>query len=259
MKKDTSWGKFAQWYQELLQKEGSYQKEVILPNLSRVLAIKKGEVILDLACGEGFFSREFAKQGAKVIGADISKELIGLAKKHFPKTIEFHVGPADNLAFLKSGSVDKIVIVLAIQNIENYNGVLKECFRVLKNGGSLFMVLNHPAFRILRYSSWGFDPDAELKKDVKGAQYRRVDRYLSEAKVKIQMHPGEKPGEHTISFHRPLQFYVKGLRNNGFLARTMEEWISHKKSEPGPRAEAENFARKEIPLFLLIEAVKLFV
>ena len=257
MKKDTSWGKFAQWYQESLQKEGSYQREVILPNLSRVLEIKKGEIVLDLACGEGFFSREFAKQGAGVIAVDISRELINLAKKHSPKTIEFHVSSADNLAFLKSGSVDKVAIVLAIQNIENYNGVLKECFRVLKKGGSLAMVLSHPAFRVLKYSSWGFDSDIEFAKAAKGTQYRRIDRYLSEAKVKIQMHPGEKPGEYTVSFHRPLQFYVKGLRNNGFLARTMEEWISHKKSEPGPRSEAENIARREMPLFLLIEAVKL--
>jgi hypothetical protein len=36
----------------------------------------------------------------------------------------------------------------------------------------------------------------------------------------------------------------------------MEEWESHKKSQPGPRAKAEDQARKEIPLFLYLEAVK---
>jgi hypothetical protein len=30
------------------------------------------------------------------------------------------------------------------------------------------------------------------------------------------------------------------------------EWYSHKESQPGPRAKAENRARKEFPLFLAL-------
>jgi hypothetical protein len=37
----------------------------------------------------------------------------------------------------------------------------------------------------------------------------------------------------------------------------MEEWPSHKTSTSGPRAAAENVARKEIPMFLAIRALKL--
>lgn len=36
----------------------------------------------------------------------------------------------------------------------------------------------------------------------------------------------------------------------------LEEWISDKKSQPGPRSESEDKARKESPLFLFIEAKK---
>jgi hypothetical protein len=36
----------------------------------------------------------------------------------------------------------------------------------------------------------------------------------------------------------------------------MEEWPSHKQSTSGPRAPAENTARKEIPMFLALRAVK---
>ena len=61
----TSWGGVAGWYQNLLSGEGTYQKEVILPNLLRLLNIKKGEVILDLGCGPGFFAAEFLKKGLK--------------------------------------------------------------------------------------------------------------------------------------------------------------------------------------------------
>ena len=35
-----------------------------------------------------------------------------------------------------------------------------------------------------------------------------------------------------------------------------EEGPSHKTSQPGPRAAAENTARKEIPMFMAIRAVK---
>jgi ubiquinone/menaquinone biosynthesis C-methylase UbiE len=245
----TSWGKVANWYNNLLEKEeGTYQKQLILPNLLRLLQIKKGETVLDLACGQGFFAREFSKAGAKVTGVDISKELIELAKKYDDQSIEYHVAPADDLSFLKNKTIDKVTLILALQNIENVHGVLKESNRVLKDHGKLFIILNHPAFRIPKESSWGWDGEKKI-------QYRRIDSYLSESKVKIQMHPGENPKEKTISFHRPLQFYFKMLNKYGFCVSRLEEWNSNKTSEPGPRAQTEDRARKEIPIFLFIKSV----
>ena len=221
--KKTSWGNVAEWYSDLLEKEeGTYQKELILPNLVRLMNIKKGEMVLDLACGQGFFSRELYKLGAKVMGVDISGELISLAEKIGVEEkikIDYKVSSADNLSFIKDNSLDKIVIVLAIQNIENVLGVFRECKRILKPSGKLFLVLNHPTFRIPKQSSWEWD---EKNK----SQYRRVDRYLSESKIEIQMHPSASSGrvpankaEMTISFHRPLQYYFKLLGKNGFAER----------------------------------------
>lgn len=257
MKKDvsknteTSWGNVALWYDKMLEEKGStYQKNVILPNTLRLMDIKKRETVLDLACGTGFFAREFFKKGAKIIGADISPELIEIARKNSPKEIEYLVSPADKLRQIKDGSVDKIAIILAIQNIENISGVFGECARVLKNGGKLFLIMNHPAFRIPKKSDWEFDEKSKI-------QYRRIDEYLSESKTKIEMNPGKEDGENTISFHRPLQVYFKTLKKNGFCVSGLEEWISDKKSQSGPRATAEDKARKEFPLFLFIEAEKL--
>lgn len=247
--KDTSWEGVAGWYDKLLEGEGTYQKELILPNLLRLMDLKNGHTVLDLACGQGFFAREFIKRSGHVIGVDASKSLIALAEKAGPTTIPFHVASADALPFIKDRTVDKAAIVLALQNIENVAGTLRECARVIKKGGTLYVVLNHPAFRVPKESSWGWD-EKEKK------QYRRVDRYLSELKVKIQMHPGDKPSQYTTSFHRPLQFYFKAFNKAGFSVSLMEEWNSHKQSQAGPRAEAEDLARKEIPLFLCLVAVK---
>ncbi|MEK7187986.1 MAG: methyltransferase domain-containing protein [Patescibacteria group bacterium] len=246
--KETSWERSAEWYDEHLKKDDTYQRKVILPQLLRAMDIKKGEMILDLACGSGFFSMEFMKAGAHLVGVDASKTLIALAKKAVPQG-QFYVGSSDKLSLIPNQSIDKVVVVLALQNIENVASTLKECARVLKPSGQTYIVLNHPAFRNPQESDWGWD---ESKK----VQYRRIDRYLSESKVKIQMHPGDAPSEYTISFHRPLQFYFKALRTSGFLTRSVEEWESHKKSQTGPRSMAENRARKEIPVFLFLEAVK---
>jgi ubiquinone/menaquinone biosynthesis C-methylase UbiE len=246
----TSWGKVADWYSDLLEtSSGTFQREVILPNLMRLVAPAKGEAILDLACGQGFFSRELARAGAVVAGVDISPELIARAKTLSPSLkINFKIAPAHETPFADD-KFDKVICVLAIQNIHNANEALIETARVLKQRGSLHLVLNHPAFRVPQASAWGFD-------DRDGVQFRRIDRYLSETKAEIKMHPGFDTGEITWSYHRPLQTYFKWLRAAGFHVRNMEEWASHRKSDSGPRAKAENVARKEIPLFMYLEAVK---
>jgi ubiquinone/menaquinone biosynthesis C-methylase UbiE len=255
-KKDTSWGKVAGWYDEMLEnKDGTYQKEVILPNLMRLVNPQKGEKIIDIACGQGFFSRALQEVGAEVTGADIAKELIGLAKIHSSQSIKFEVAPADALAFAKDATFDKALIVLALQNIENLQGALREAYRVLKPGGTFYIVLNHPAFRIPKSSSWNWDHETHR-------QYRRIDSYMSDARERIEMNPGaQKAGEKrfTISFHRPLQLYFKMLNKAGFLMGRVEEWVSHKKSNAGPRQAEEDRIRKEIPMFLFIEAKKLSI
>ncbi len=247
----TGWGNVADWYHDVVEEKGSYQKDLILPNLLRLMDVKKGEAILDLACGEGFFSRRLARLGARVIGVDISRELIEIAQQDTEGAdVQYEVAPADKIPFIENETVDKAVIVLALQNIENAHGALAECSRVLKEGGKLYIVLNHPAFRIPKQSSWGYDEKTNT-------QYRRVDRYLSELREKIQMHPGERPDEMTVSFHRPFQYYFKAFKKAGLAVVNMEEWSSGKKSQPGPRAEAENRSRAEFPLFMVFELIKL--
>ncbi|MBX4210401.1 methyltransferase domain-containing protein [Candidatus Parcubacteria bacterium] len=250
MPKDTSWGAVSEWYDSYLEsEEDSYQKKVILPNLLRLMDIKKGQAILDLACGSGFFTREFQKAGARVIGSDISKELLKIAARDSDKSITYVQAPAEKLPFQRE-QFDSISLVLALQNIRGVKESIEECNRVLKSKGRFFTVLNHPAFRMPKGSSWGFNT-----KD--GKMYRRIDYYMKEAEVPISMHPGEGKKETTVSFHRPLQYYTKFFSKSGFVITRLEEWISHKKSEPGPRQKEEDRIRKEIPLFLALELTKL--
>jgi ubiquinone/menaquinone biosynthesis C-methylase UbiE len=208
-------------------------------------------VVYDLACGQGYFANLFLRNGPEVIASDLSRKLISIATETLPKSIKFYVSRADQAPFLKDKSVDTVVIVLAIQNIENVSGVFAECNRILKDRGRMVLVLNHPAFRVPQGSDWYF---------ADGTQYRIVGKYLSESKISIDMTPGEKDIKKkikTISFHRSLQYYMKLLSKNGFAITRLEEWISHKKSQNGPRQKAEDTARKEIPLFMCLEVRKI--
>lgn len=257
-KNDTSWGNIAGKYDESFSADAdSYQKQVILPNITRMLAPGVGDKILDLACGSGFFSGAFAEGGAKVLGVDISPELIEVAKKRVVEATKaglnlnarFEVSSAEKYSPLPE-SFNKAAIILAIQNIEDVKKTLENCFKALAPQGKLFIVMNHPAFRIPKASSWGFD-------EKEGKQYRRIDAYLSESREKIDMTPGSTIAKKfTVSFHRSLQYYFKLFHNAGFSVKRLEEWASHRKSEAGPRGKEEDRARKEIPLFLAIELSK---
>ena len=256
---DTSWGGVADWYNKHLEKsDETYHAKVVFPNLLRMLGDVSGKRILDMACGQGIFAEQLRSSGAFVTGVDIGKELIKIAESHNESVKEkgthkvvYHVASADDLYMLKDASFDIVVCILALQNIENLQKTIEEASRVLTHNGKLFLVLNHPSFRNPKQTYWGYNVADDT-------QYRRVDEYMSESRVKIDMTPGSlKDKKFTVSFHRPLQVYVKALAKHGLLIRHLEEWNSHKESEKGPKQRAENKARKEIPMFMCIETIKL--
>ena len=148
--------------------------------------------------------------------------------------------------------MDLVFCILAIQNIEKVKETFLEVNRCLKKGGRFILVINHPSFRNPRKTDWGYDENKKI-------QYRRIEEYMSESKVEIDMNPGEKnpkKKKYTITFHRPLQFFFKNFKNTGFAVTSLEEWISHKESEKGPKSDQENKSRHEIPMFMSLGAFK---
>ncbi|MCC7144957.1 MAG: class I SAM-dependent methyltransferase [Phycisphaeraceae bacterium] len=251
--KPTDWNRVADWYDQLVGPEGSeYQQHVVFPGLLKMLQLAPGRRVLDIACGQGALSRLMHQRGAVVVGVDASPRLLELARQQSDPAIEFHQADARDLVSckaLKASSFDAAVCVLAIQNIDPINSVFENAAWALRAGGNLALVMMHPAFRGPKAAAWGWDAQQSV-------QYRRVDRYLLPHKQPIVSHPGRKDGSYTWTFHRPLEKYVKALVKAGFLVDGLEEWPSHKTSHSGPRAKAENTARKEIPMFLALRAVK---
>lgn len=239
----TSWEKSADWYDRILGERGSelYQA-VVIPKALDLLKPQRGEVILDLGCGQGVFSRAMADKGAKVTGIDAAPTLIAKARTYQSRTqIRYFDRDAADLEGL--GEFDAASAILCLQNMEHLDKVIASTATVLKPGGRMLWVLNHPAFRIPRQSSWGNEEERKI-------QYRRVDAYSSTLGIPITMHPGKADSESTVSFHRSLETLTTCGFQAGLSMAGLGEWYSHKESQPGPRARAENRARKEFPLFL---------
>ncbi len=246
----TSWENVAEWYGTHLSAPGTYQSEVVWPGAMKLLGVGAGKMFFDVACGEGSFAQMISKQGGGVVGIDASPTLVRQAQMKHIRNAEFFVADASRgTKDIGSLMFDGAAIVLALQNIENMSGVFVTVAKLLKKNAPFVIVLNHPAFRIPRQSSWGFEEQRKM-------MYRRVDSYLEENAIPMQMHPGDAPGVKTTSYHRPLSSYITALADAGFMVDAMEEWISHKESTSGPKARAENRIRKEIPMFLAIRARK---
>ena len=75
------WDTKAEFWDNLHGDEGNrYHRELISPAIERLLAIKPGEKILDIACGSGVMARRMAALGADVTAVDFSPALIERAK-----------------------------------------------------------------------------------------------------------------------------------------------------------------------------------
>lgn len=256
---DTDWEAVAAWYDDLQSSgESDHYANVIIPGTVRLVQPRKGLRVLDVACGQGVIARALAERGAQVVGVDGSPSLVEAAAARSTAVrgsgggeVEFHVGDARNLDALglEAASFDAATCIMALSNIEPIEPCLRAVHGLLKPGGALVFVIVHPAFRAPDQTAWGWD-------DATRTQYRRVDGYLSPAAKAIKMHPGSAPDVTTMTFHRPLQTYVRLLAQSGFAVTGLEEWPAMRTSQPGPRAEAENRARREIPLFVAVTAQK---
>ncbi len=250
-KTETSWENSASWYDTAVGSRGHYYHEnVILPNIARLLEGKKEKElsVLDLACGQGVLERSLPSS-TFYVGIDISKTLISLAKKRGgKKNRTFTVHDLSLPLTLSFPPFTHATCILAVQNMENPQELFRTAHRHLKEEGKFLLVLNHPCFRIPRQSHWAID-------EAKKLQARKIDLYMSSLKIPIHTAPSQEDSSTTWSFHHPLSFYSKILKETGFVIEVVEEWCSDKRSS-GAKASMENRSRREFPLFLTLVAKK---
>jgi SAM-dependent methyltransferase len=187
--------------------------------------------------------------GISYTGVDVASDLVAFAKSHSQHEKHvFLVSDVTRPLTLTPQSYDRATIILALQNMENWEGVFDNMRTLLKVGGRAVIVLNHPYFRIPRQTAWGEDERTKQ-------QYRKVFRYMSQMEIPIEMDPGRGGKKITWSYHRPITELVSLATSRGMVISGLEEWSSDKVSA-GPKAKMENRARQEIPLFMALSFKK---
>lgn len=97
----------------------------------------KEEVVLDIACGEGYGSELLSKHSKYVYGVDVSRDVIINAQSKYRKpNLEFLVGNTSSIP-LPDASVDVIVSFETIEHHDKHLEMMKEIKRVLKENGKL--------------------------------------------------------------------------------------------------------------------------
>lgn len=113
-----------------------YRENLIINFVKEVL--KKGK-ILDAGCGSGSLSLALAKLGFKVSAFDLSDDCVSMVRQKITEKglddfISVKKGDATKIAF-PDETFDVVISGEVLEHISDDNAVIRECNRVLKNGG----------------------------------------------------------------------------------------------------------------------------
>jgi 2-polyprenyl-6-hydroxyphenyl methylase/3-demethylubiquinone-9 3-methyltransferase len=95
--------------------------------------------LLDIACGPGFDTKSWSDLGFQCVGIDIDKNLIKQAIiTNKNNNADLLSSRSEALPF-KNDSFDICVMSSLLEHVNNWHGSLKECHRVLRKQGVLFV------------------------------------------------------------------------------------------------------------------------
>jgi len=119
--------------------------------LFKTLGSVKGKSVLDVACGDGLYTRQFKERGAtRVVGVDISEEMIRSARQREeaqPLGLSYHVSDVADMPSL--GSFDIVTAVYLLHYATSPEHMLRMCRNIhahLKPGGSFVTYAFNPEF-----------------------------------------------------------------------------------------------------------------
>jgi trans-aconitate 2-methyltransferase len=103
-----------------------------------MLGVERTDDVLDLGCGTGHLGQEIrVLTDGRVVGIDLSPEMIALAREAAPEGIEFIIGAAEELDM--PGEFDAILSNSAFQWFKDEPRALARCFAALRPGGRMAM------------------------------------------------------------------------------------------------------------------------
>ncbi len=213
------WNRKAEFWDGLHGDYGNaFHRRLVEPSVLRLLALKPGESVLDIGCGNGALARRLAGLGARVAALDFSAEMLRRAKARENEesaTIEYRlVDATDEAALLALGEnrFDAITCAMTLMDMPTINPLFRAAARLLRAQGRFVFATQHPAFNS---NNPIFVREKEDRDGVVCDHFAvKLRAYLDLPPVKGSGAPGE-PAPHYY-FHRPLSELLAAAFEAGF-------------------------------------------
>jgi len=261
VKQRKQWKEAAESWVEFVRSGKNYYSEYLNgPALKRMVGSVEGKRVVDIGCGEGCFSRFFAKAGAEVVGVDLSEGLIKAAREEeerHPLGVKYFAADAADLNILDSEVFDIAYCHMALADTADYEGAIAEVSRIMKTGGSFIVVMPHPCFSIRSLDGKMIgDWETRLREDgSKEYLYYRIEDYFQRHSYAWEWkHDRLTSSFVTTGFHRTLSDYVNTLTKHGLVVTRLDE---PKPLEKGVKLHPPMKKHYRVPQSLVIEATKI--
>jgi 2-polyprenyl-3-methyl-5-hydroxy-6-metoxy-1,4-benzoquinol methylase len=246
------WNRLADWWDEKTGEGNDFQRVLIGPATERLLALRPGEAVLDIACGNGAFSRRMTEIGARVVAFDFSERFLERAKatttEHQGRIDYKLIDATDEVQLLALGrrTFGAAVCTMALMDMVSIEPLVSALSQLLKPGGRFVFSVLHPCFN----SSEGVSLAAE-QEDRAGELVTvysvKACKYVRPSKTKGVGIPGQPVAQNY--FHRPLSVLFDTCFRVGFVLDGLEEPVFERDGESGRPFDWANF--KEIPPVLV--------
>jgi SAM-dependent methyltransferase len=203
-----------------------FQRELIGPASEHLLGVRPGELILEIACGNGVFSRRMADLGARVVATDFSARFLELARARetdHSRQIDYQLLDATDeqaLATLGEARFDAAVCNMGLMDMASIDPLMRALKRALKPEGRFVFSVLHPAFNIGGITVLGLEQDDRAGL-VETQHYVKLHQYLHVPPLLGGGMPDE-PEPHPY-FHRPLSTLLGAGFNAGFVLDALHE------------------------------------
>ena len=202
-----------------------WHQMLIAPTVEKLLAVRPGERVLDLACGNGQFARRLAFMGARVLACDSSAAFLDCARlrtSDHSARIEYRridLTSEEQLAALGTGEFDAAVCNMALMDIACITPLLCAVRRTLKTDGCFVFSVPHPGFNTngttLLVERDDYQGDGIVTFSVRVRQYRHLAPQKGIGIV-------GQPQPHYY-FHRPLHTLLGACFAAGMVLDGLEE------------------------------------
>jgi 2-polyprenyl-3-methyl-5-hydroxy-6-metoxy-1,4-benzoquinol methylase len=238
------WETNADWWAAYIGEGNQFQLEIVNPPTERLLALRPGERVLDIACGSGPFARRMARLGAAVVAFDFSARFIARARALSDgavREIDYRVLDAtDEAALLTLGArtFDAAVCNMALMDMAAIEPLLAALTQLLKPGGRFVFSVQHPCFNNNAVSFVA--EQADQAGELVTTYAIKMDDYLNVVPGKGLGIRGQ-PAPHYY-FHRPLSALLGACFRAGFVLDGLEE-----PPDPAGPNPARPFSTQNLP------------